>query len=762
MSRAHARIAAAALLAAATAACTADRSLAPDDDRRAPVTVRAAITGTPIEGLGITVSGPGIASPVVANIPAAGATATGTIQVPTGRARLFTVRGFDGTGIQTHEGTATADIRPGTNPSVNVRLYPITASAPISVTVGSYTLTLTPGDGSMVPGATRQYTAAVTDVDGAPVPNATVVWASLDPTVAVVSTGGMVTALAAGQTRIVASVGGVAAQALLTVSSAGGPPAGAASCASPGGTAHAGAISASESWAPAGNPHRLTGSVTASGAGVVLTLEPGVLVCAAPGAELAVSGTARLLAHGTAQQPVRLTSAATTPAPGDWRGVRLDDMGTPGASAGFGVEALDTLRHVVIEYAGGARAGTVPEAGLLVRGLDDDALTDPINVGIQFDSVTVRRSAGAGVRTLGRYVYTRLLGSLVEGTARAGTGDEEDGAGVVGRAGFAVDSGTIVRDNAGVGVLGVGTFRDVTITGNGSYPIVTSFGVFGCCSSLDAAAQRRLTGNVRDTVVLRAGTGYAVVGAPPTHLSYAPGLVYRGEGEWRWIMGRLVVDAGVTIAFAAGTGGKLLVGRDVPEPEFEVAGTATLPVRFTSTAAQPGAWEGIELDSRVTSTVTMRHAVVEYATTGILSYAALALDSAVVRRSAVAGIDAWSWATVVNSVIARNAEGIHTRGHFTITQSSVAGNGLAADGFTGNVGLRALPSDAPDGSPPPPVVVSNVWWGDPTGAGGLGGGAGDLIVGDASVIQYSAPLTASPFPPDAAVAAARGPRARVR
>lgn len=222
-----------ALLLALGAAC-ADPSTSPTERTGglAPVTVSAAITGTLIEGLTIEVTGPGIVVPIIANVPATGVQATGTVQVPAGRARLFTVRGFDAAGVHTHEGTATADVRPAANPAVAVRLYPVTGTTPIVVTVGSYTLTLGGGDAdgdTVALGGTKQYTATIAR-DGAPVPGAVVTWASLNPVVASVSPAGLATALAEGETRIVASYAGVAAQLPFTVTAA---PAGVAIAPSP-------------------------------------------------------------------------------------------------------------------------------------------------------------------------------------------------------------------------------------------------------------------------------------------------------------------------------------------------------------------------------------------------------------------------------------------------------------------------------------------------------------------------------------------------
>jgi hypothetical protein len=83
---------------------------------------------------------------------------------------------------------------------------------------------------------------------------------------------------------------------------------------------------------------------------VTLTIEPGVVMKFVEGAALKVQhfvttkpSTAALRALGTAEKPIVMTSAASSPRPGDWRGVWFG--GIP-ASA-------NQMDHVRLEYAGG-------------------------------------------------------------------------------------------------------------------------------------------------------------------------------------------------------------------------------------------------------------------------------------------------------------------------------------------------------------------------------------------------------------------------
>jgi hypothetical protein len=81
----------------------------------------------------------------------------------------------------------------------------------------------------------------------------------------------------------------------------------------------------------------------------VLTLEAGVTLRVSPQGRVSVSSDANgaalgaIVANGTAAQPVVFTSAAATPAPGDWVGLYL--AGIP--------DAADKLDFVHVEFAGG-------------------------------------------------------------------------------------------------------------------------------------------------------------------------------------------------------------------------------------------------------------------------------------------------------------------------------------------------------------------------------------------------------------------------
>ena len=201
----------------ALSGCNADSPAGPVE--KANVTVNAALAGTAVRALTILVTGPAIATPIVANIDvsADAPTASISMNVPVGGQRTFVARGFDAAGEVTHEGMTTAPVRPGTNPGLTIRMYPRSGDVPVVIGVGAYAIAITPSPLSpLVAGQMRQLTATVTD-GGEAVPGAAVVWGSLNPVVATVGPAGVVTAHVAGTTTLYASFRGAAASVDLTV-----------------------------------------------------------------------------------------------------------------------------------------------------------------------------------------------------------------------------------------------------------------------------------------------------------------------------------------------------------------------------------------------------------------------------------------------------------------------------------------------------------------------------------------------------------------
>lgn len=126
---------------------------------------------------------------------------------------------------------------------------------------------------------------------------------------------------------------------------------------------------------------------------VALTIEPGVTLRFHPGTQLRVehrsgafAATGRLVAEGTAAAPITFTSAADTPAPGDWVGLWFGGIVDPATS----------LAHVRLEYTG-ADCGCVLVSCSDVTGYDGAViLSQPPTSMFLRDSV-LAHGAGHGI-----------------------------------------------------------------------------------------------------------------------------------------------------------------------------------------------------------------------------------------------------------------------------------------------------------------------------------------------------------------------------
>ena len=182
--------------------------------------VRVDLSGTPVATVVVGVTAPDIPTPLVFNIAIVNRQASGTITVPAGSRRTITMQAFDAGGVETHSGAVTVDIQPGVNPLITLVLTPLTGNAPITATLGTFTVTVAPAVDTLTVADTVTVTATILDASGLPV-NAQVDWGAVAPQVAsVVSTGlstARVTANRPGSTAVVATYGGTAGPATLVV-----------------------------------------------------------------------------------------------------------------------------------------------------------------------------------------------------------------------------------------------------------------------------------------------------------------------------------------------------------------------------------------------------------------------------------------------------------------------------------------------------------------------------------------------------------------
>lgn len=212
-----------ALALALVAAC--DESSAPPREVDAPVSISAVLTPEQqaiVAGMSVEVTGPGITTPIVATLDVAGANVNGTVRVPAGANRTFTVRAFDAQGVELYSGSATVTVRAGDNPPLAISLGGTAAgSVPIDVTIGSYTISVSPATASVARNASTTLTATVRDASGGTVAATDVQWGARNPVVARLTPGANGTATltggVAGTTDVVASWRGVAVAVAVSV-----------------------------------------------------------------------------------------------------------------------------------------------------------------------------------------------------------------------------------------------------------------------------------------------------------------------------------------------------------------------------------------------------------------------------------------------------------------------------------------------------------------------------------------------------------------
>ena len=185
----------------------------------AELRVSANVQSTTIASLVVKVSAADIQPSLVFNLTLDAGVATGSLRVPTGAARTFTLSAFNDTGLETHRGDKTLDIVSGANPPVSIILAPIAGEQPIHATLGTVTVTITNPPASVAEGETAQLIATVTGPDGPiAVEPGSISWATASPaTLTVHPTTGVAKGQAWGQARVVATYAGVAAVAAITV-----------------------------------------------------------------------------------------------------------------------------------------------------------------------------------------------------------------------------------------------------------------------------------------------------------------------------------------------------------------------------------------------------------------------------------------------------------------------------------------------------------------------------------------------------------------
>ena len=142
--------------------------------------------------------------------------ASGTVTVPAGSNRTVTLRAYDAGGILTHSGSATLNIQSGTNATVAITLTPLAGDQAIVVTLGSFTITVTPSSPAVAIGGTVQLAVAINDWNGAPT-TGTVSWATQNPGIVTVDATGLITGAGVGAAKVAATFHGATGTATVVV-----------------------------------------------------------------------------------------------------------------------------------------------------------------------------------------------------------------------------------------------------------------------------------------------------------------------------------------------------------------------------------------------------------------------------------------------------------------------------------------------------------------------------------------------------------------
>ena len=176
----------------------------------ARLVIGASVAGMPIGTLVATVSAPDIPVSIVKNFTVRDRMASGTLVIPPGLARTIRVTALDNEGRVSHEGSRTVKVHYGQNPTVTIPMLPRVGAVPITVQLGSVTISTSATSAELQVGSTLQLFATIVTADNELV-NESPQWATTAPAIVSVSRDGLITGLRAGTAQIIATFGGVAA-----------------------------------------------------------------------------------------------------------------------------------------------------------------------------------------------------------------------------------------------------------------------------------------------------------------------------------------------------------------------------------------------------------------------------------------------------------------------------------------------------------------------------------------------------------------------
>jgi len=328
-----------------------------------------------------------------------------------------------------------------------------------------------------------------------------------------------------------------------------------------GPTEHSGDITADETWAAEGGPHRVTNNLTIRG-GATVTIEPCVTVEVSADTRIWVGNldeTATLVAEGSERQPILFTSAGM----GRWDNLRIE------------APAEAHLAWVTLEEAG-ADGITYDGATMVAWGTN----SRPVIPTLRVQNVTVRDSSGFGV-IVNR--LTEFLPGSANLTITGAGADHPDH-----------------KHPINIQAQALGSLPTGSYTGN----------------SIDEILVDPRGDIESDATMHNVGVPHHIDGVGTTGL-----FVNRDFDNAALPVPTLTVEAGVTVLFDAGA--ELRIGTDtvnhLAPGALMVNGTATEPVTFTSSAPTPAAgdWRGIVFkEPPGNATNSIDYARIEYAGDG--------------------------------------------------------------------------------------------------------------------------------------------------
>lgn len=182
---------------------TAPREIGPDGRPVGRLVMVVPIGELTATTLVVEVSAPDIIPTMVFNLPVVAGVATGSISIPAGASRLFTVRAFDGS-TETHRGTKVLTILAGVNPTASITLTPLAGTVPITASLGSLVITITPLVATARVGDTIRFAATIRDAAAAIIPGPAR-WATTNTARVTIDTTGLATVLDTGAVIVVAT-----------------------------------------------------------------------------------------------------------------------------------------------------------------------------------------------------------------------------------------------------------------------------------------------------------------------------------------------------------------------------------------------------------------------------------------------------------------------------------------------------------------------------------------------------------------------------